>query len=464
MSHDRPHSNPFLSAPLGALFLKTAAPIVFVMSMNGLLTVMDAVMLGLYVGPQAVAAVTAVFPLFMLLVAVATLVGSGMASGLARALGGSDLASARTIFATAHWLALAVSAAFIAGFLAVGHLLVAGIANGAPGLGDMAYAYMSIVAVFSPVQLLLAINVDALRCEGRAGLMAVASLAISLANLLFNVLLIVRFDMGVAGSAFGTVLAQGLALSGLALFRASGRTPLRLKDALAWPPAFRQAARAILALGAPQSLGFIGLALVSAAVIAALHYSAGGAYATLVSAYGIVTRILTFAYLPLLGMSQAVQVILGQNRGAGLRRRADDTLRLGLMTVLAYCLLVEIALAVFPADIGALFVGDAAVIAAVARIMPVMTALYVLSGPLMVIGGYFQATGDARRAAVLGLAKPYLFTLPLVAGLTARLGEGGLWYAMPAADLLLFALTLAVLRQTARRHGLRWRLFARDPA
>ena len=53
MSHDTPHSNPFLNAPLGALFLKTAAPIVFVMSMNGLLTVMDAVMLGLYVGPQA---------------------------------------------------------------------------------------------------------------------------------------------------------------------------------------------------------------------------------------------------------------------------------------------------------------------------------------------------------------------------------------------------------------------------
>ena len=89
MSQD--HSNPFLIAPLGALFARTAAPIVFVMSMNGLLTVMDAVMLGLYAGPEAVAAVTAVFPIFMLLVALATLVGSGMASLLARRLGAGDL-------------------------------------------------------------------------------------------------------------------------------------------------------------------------------------------------------------------------------------------------------------------------------------------------------------------------------------------------------------------------------------
>ena len=83
-----------------------------------------------------------------------------------------------------------------------------------------------------------------------------------------------------------------------------------------------------------------------------------------------------------------------------------------------------------------------------------------MSGPLMMIGGYFQAIGDAGRAAALGLAKPYLFTLPLIALLTAMFGESGLWYAMPMAELLLLALTLLILRQAARRHGLQWGLFA----
>lgn len=449
MSQD--HSNPFLTAPLGALFARTATPIVFVMSMNGLLTVMDAVMLGLYAGPEAVAAVTAVFPIFMLLVALATLIGSGMASLLARRLGAGDLPAARSVFAAAHWLALAIGAAFILAFLAVGPALIAAIANGAPLLETLAYRYIAIVVFFSPLQLLLAVNVDALRCEGRVGLMALASLFVSLSNLAFNYILIVGFDLGVTGSALGTVLAQLLALGILVAFRTVGKTNLRLADILGKPSRLSESTRDILALGAPQSLGFIGLALVSAAVIAALQISAGSAYETLVTAYGIVTRILTFAYLPLLGMSQAVQTILGNNHGAGLTQRANAVLRLGLAAVLVYSLGIEILLVTVPGQIADLFVADASVIAAVSRIMPIMAALYIVSGPLMVIAGSFQAIGDAKRAALLSLAKPYLFTMPLVLALTTLFGESGIWFAMPAADALLLALTAITLRQATRR-------------
>ncbi len=421
------------------------------MSMNGLLTVMDAVMLGLYAGPKAVAAVTAVFPVFMLLVALATLVGSGMASLLARRLGAGDLPAARNAFAAAHWLALAIGAAFILAFLAVGPALIAAIANGAPVLETLAYRYIAIVVFFSPLQLLLAVNVDALRCEGRVGLMALASLFISLANLAFNYILIVELNLGVTGSALGTVLAQILALGILVVFRTVGKTNLRLADIMGKPSRLSESIRDILALGAPQSLGFIGLALVSAAVIAALQISAGSTYETLVTAYGIVTRILTFAYLPLLGMSQAVQTILGNNHGAGLKQRANVVLRLGLAAVLVYCLGIEILLVAVPGHIASLFVADASVIAAVSRIMPIMAALYIVSGPLMVIAGSFQAIGDAKRAALLSLAKPYLFTMPLVLALTMLFGEGGIWFAMPAADGLLLVLTAITLRQATRR-------------
>ncbi|WP_313528652.1 MATE family efflux transporter [Shinella sp.] len=449
MSQD--HSNLFLTAPLGALFARTAAPIVFVMSMNGLLTVMDAVMLGLYAGPEAVAAVTAVFPIFMLLVALATLVGSGMASLLARRLGAGDLPAARTVFSAAHWLALALGAAFILAFLAVGPALIAAIGNGAPVLETLAYRYIAIVVFFSPFQLLLAVNVDALRCEGRVGLMALASLFVSLANLAFNYILIVGLDLSVTGSALGTVLAQLLALGFLVVFRTVGKTNLRLTDIMGKPSRLSEQTRDILALGAAQSLGFIGLALVSAAVIAALQISAGSAYETLVTAYGIVTRILTFAYLPLLGMSQAVQTILGNNHGAGLTQRANAVLRLGLAAVFVYCLGIEMLLVALPGQIASLFVADASVIAAVTRIMPIMAALYIVSGPLMVVAGSFQAVGDAKRAALLSLAKPYLFTMPLVLALTTLFGESGIWFAMPAADGLMLALTAITLRQATVR-------------
>jgi len=450
------NSNAYLTAPIGAIIARTALPIIFVMSMNGLLTVADAVILGIYVGPDAVGAVTTVFPLFMLLVAVSTLVSSGMASLLARHLGAGSTGAARTVFASAHLLALAVAAVLIVLFLLLGHRTVLTLTNGPGTLGDMAIVYMSIVVLFCPLQLVLAVNADALRCEGRAGLMALTSLFVSIANLGLNYALIVWADMGVAGSAYGTVLAQALALGLIVLFRAFGRTPLDLS-------ALKQARLTgwgrIVALGAPQSLGFVGIAIVAATIIAALQAVAEQRYEMVVAAYGIITRVMTFAFLPLLGLSQAMQAIVGNNVGAGQLARSDRTLGVTITIALVYCVVVQALLFAFAAPIGALFVGDAAVIGEVARIMPVMTAMYLVSGPLLVVGSYFQAIGDAGRAAILGLTKPYLLTVPLVLVFASTLGEHGIWFATPVAEAMLLALTAVVLALTARRKGLGWGLF-----
>ena len=118
----RPPRNTFTSGPLGVIYARTALPIIFVMGMNGLLSVADALFLGWYVGPEALAAVTLMFPIYMGLVAVATLVSSGMSSILARHLGGGRFAEARQVFAGAHGLALAVGAALIVLF-ALEHVL-----------------------------------------------------------------------------------------------------------------------------------------------------------------------------------------------------------------------------------------------------------------------------------------------------------------------------------------------------
>ncbi|MEM9582117.1 MAG: MATE family efflux transporter [Pseudomonadota bacterium] len=98
-------TNTYLNGPLGPIYAKTALPIIFVMGMNGLLAVVDALFLGHFAGPDALAAVTLMFPLYMLVVSLTTLVSSGMSSMLARSLGAEDLDHARRTFAGAHGLA-----------------------------------------------------------------------------------------------------------------------------------------------------------------------------------------------------------------------------------------------------------------------------------------------------------------------------------------------------------------------
>lgn len=452
----------FIALPLGPLFARTALPIIFVMGMNGLLTVVDALFLGIFVGSDALGAVTLMFPAFMLLVALSTLVSNGMSSVLARHLGARRTLDAQVVFAAAHGLALVVSLILVLAFVQFGERLTLQAANGNRILADMGYAYMQITIFCSPLLFVLALQSDALRNEGRVGFMAVMSLLVSLANMGFNYLLIGVLGWGVAGSAYGTALAQCLALCIVLGFRIKGDTDLRLVGP-GWHPGTWGGIRTrwieILKLGAPQSLSFLGLALGSGAIILALQLVQSVTYAETVSAYGIATRLMTFAFLPLLGLSFALQSITGNNYGAGLWHRSDGSLRLGLLLALLYCLLAEVILVVFARSIGGWFVDDPKVINEVGRIMPLIVSMFFIAGPVMMIATYFQAIGDAGRAALLSLTKTYAFAIPLTFLLPVFLGETGIWLAGPTAEVFLLLLTWMVLSTTARRHGNSWGLF-----
>lgn len=449
--------NTFLTGSLGAIYLKTALPIIFVMGMNGLLTVADALFLGHYVGPEALAAVTLMFPAWMLIVALATLVGGGMSSILARHLGGGRIDQAQAVFAGAHGLALAVSLCLILLFLAFGHWVAMLASGGIPELAEMGLIYLQISVLATPLMFTLSVNSDALRNEGRVGFMAAMSLLVSLANIAFTYLLVAEAGLGVAGSAYGTVLAQLLSFSIILTFRLKGRTALR-------PIALIRHSMTgywgrILALGAPQSLNFVGISLATAAVMAALQWVDDPGYGDTMSAYGIITRVLTFGFLPLLGLSFAMQTITGNNFGAEAWSRSDRSLQIGLGIAFAYSIAIQLTMTVFAADLGGAFVDDPIVIAEVARILPIVVATFFIAGPLMMIAAYFQAIGDAGRAAILGLTKNYIFAIPLTFGLAAQMGEVGVWLAGPVSDLMLLALAAVVLRQAATTTSHRWGLF-----
>lgn len=455
-SLDPNNANVFLRASLPGLFLRTATPIILIMATNGLLAIVDAYFLGEYVGPDALAAVTLMFPAFMLLVALSTLVASGMASMLARSLGAGNLEKARATFLDAHALALLVCALAVVTFLVAGKDLALRLANGSQPLADMGYTYISILIWCSPLMFALSLNGDGLRSEGLLGLVAAANLLTSIANAAMNYVLIVGFDYGVAGSATGTVLAQLMAVIFIVVYRLRARTVLQYVGvpSMRWTVAWRQ----LLALGAPQSLSFIGISLLGAVVIYSNQVWKGEAFAATVAAYGIIMRIMTFAFLPMLGLNMAMQTIVGNNFGAGLWHRSDAGLKLGLVLALVYCALFEAAMLLSHDSLGGIFVDDAATQREVARILPMTIAMYFVAGPVMILSGYFQAIGDAKRALLLIAARTYMFAIPLTIGLPHLVGERGIWLASPASEVLMIVVVLVLLLHARARTGLSWGL------
>ena len=138
---DLSRGNAFLTGWLPGVFVRTAAPIVAITTLNGLFTVVDAYFLGAYVGPEALSAVSLIFPGLMLLIALQSLVSNGMASILARRLGAGDRQGAGRVFAGAHTLALAVTLILNIVYWSLGRQIVAAGA-GAAAVADGALLFM----------------------------------------------------------------------------------------------------------------------------------------------------------------------------------------------------------------------------------------------------------------------------------------------------------------------------------
>lgn len=468
----QPADNIYLSGSLSVIFAKTAAPIILIMLVNGLFTLVDAYFLGEFVGADALTAVTMMFPLYMLIVALSTLVSSGFSSVLARQLGARRLVhedaneaettaslthAAGVTYSQALVLAALVCAVLVGLFLTVGPNVALMLAKGSHHLADLGLIYIGILVICSPMVFALAISVDTLRCEGKLPFMAAVSLSSALLNIIFNYVLIAIFEWGVAGSAYGTVLAQLVSLSAIILYRRSTRSAFDL--ARVRVRATTQYWREFLSLGAPQSLGYIGLSLSAAATIYALQIWNTENYNATVAAYGIITRLMTFIFLPLLGLSMAFQTICGNNFGAQLWHRTNGALRLALWMAFVYCAVMQALMLGFRHDLGAVFVSDPDIHAELARILPYMMLLLFLFGPLFMIGTYFQAIGDAPRAAIFTLTRTYGFSLPLIFILPFALAEPGIWISGPMAEMLMLGLTVVVLFKRSRHHRGRFGLF-----
>ena len=453
-------NNNFLNAPLPFVFLKTAAPIILIMMVNGSFALVDAYFLGMFVGADALTAVTSMFPAFILIVALSTLVSNGFASLMARQLGAGNGSSAVEVFSQAISLSLVVCAVLIGLFLLGGHALTDAVSNGSNLIADMSYRYISILVFFSPLVFVLAINGDSLRCEGRVSFMASVSLLSVLLNGVFNYLLIVGLNWGVEGSAYGTVLAQAVSLVIVFCYRKYQKNELNLQVVLFSKS--RQHWLTFLSLGAPSSLNYIGLALTSGAILYNLQTWDAANYATTVGAYGIITRLMTFIFLPLLGLSMAFQAIVGNNFGANELGRVNVSIKIALTVAFVYCLLLQTIAFVFKRDLGMLFVSDQAVISEVVRILPFSTLALFLVGPQMMISMFFQAIGDAKRAGILGIMKTYAFSLPLIFILPYFFSEWGIWYAAASTEFLALLLTVFVLSQRNRTQNTSLGLFFKE--
>jgi putative MATE family efflux protein len=280
-----------------------------------------------------------------------------------------------------------------------------------------------------------------IRAEGNPKMAMYTQLLGAAANIALNYLFIFPLGWGIKGSALATILAQLLSSLWVLSYYLRGKSLVKLRLANfrpSWP-----------ILSSMMAIGFAPFAMQIASSIqqvilnkTLMAYSGDLA----LSAIGIIMSIATMLFMPVLGLAQGAQPIIGFNYGARQYQRVAKTWKLAVAGGTLIALLGYLVLRIWPQQLVGLFSeGDMALTALTTHAMLTYMALIPIVGFQVVSSTYFQAVGKAKQAAVLSLSRQVLFFIPLLIVLPRFWGVEGVWRAAPIADFLAVCLSATMM-------------------
>jgi putative MATE family efflux protein len=431
-----------LEGPVALTLLRLAAPTVLVMLVQATVSTLDAHFVG-WVGPEALAGVSLVFPLVMLMQTMsAGGMGGGVASAVARALGAGRRDDANALAAHALLIALAMAAIFTSGALALGPGLYA-LMGGRGSVLDAAVTYGQVVFGGAAAFWMANTLASVIRGTGVMVFPAVAMVGSGLLYLLLSPALVLGAGplprLGVAGAGTASVASSTLGAVVLAGYLLLGRSPVTLRlRGFRWRPTL---VWDILRVGAPGSANTV-LANLTVVLLTGLVGPFGpGALA----GYGMGTR-LEYLQIPLVfGFGSALVAMVGTNIGAGRRQRAQHVAWVGAGLAGALTGTIGLAAALFPQWWMALFTSEASVQAVGIRYLRIVGPVYGFFGVGLAL--YFASQGAGRLAWPLAVGLARLVIAATGGWIALRWLGGGLdgFFVAVAVALVCFGSAMALV-------------------
>jgi len=430
---------------IGALLWRLSIPATVGMVVMATYNLVDAIFIGRGVGTLGIAGLAICFPVQMIILAIGQLIGMGSASIISRALGAGDEARAHRALGNAITLTFLFAAALTTGGIVFLDQLL-GIFGATEEILPYARDYLSVILWGTAFRTYAMSHNNIIRSEGRAKVAMTVMLIGAGVNIALDPIFIFGLDMGMRGAALATVLAQACTTTFIVIYLASGRSSLsmRLRDLRLSPPIVRET----LAVGASS---FGRMAAGSAAVVIlnrTLGHHGGN---TAIATYGILNRLLHFAFMPVIGFSQALQPVAGYNYGSRQFDRAKRALRISSVRSTIFAAGVFVVLIVFARPLVELFTRDRELMELSVPALRTIALAFPMVGIQMMGAAMFLALGRAGPALFLSLSRQIIFLIPLVLVLPLVMGLNGVFVAFPIADVLATGVTVIMLtREFAR--------------
>ncbi len=424
------------TGPIGPTLMAFALPTLgsnVLQSLNGSI---NAIWVGRFLGEDALAATSnANIIMFLMFGAV---FGFGMAATIliGQSWGRRDVEGARRAFGSAIGLVLAASVvAALVGWATTHNILI--LLATPPQALPLAEDYLRVIFLGLPASMMLVLVMMGLRGTGDAMTPLWFMILGVILDAGLNPLLILGVGpfprMGIAGSAFATLISGTVSIVALVVWINLRDLPIRLRGAeLAYLRPQRALVKTILAKGLPIGAQMLVISLAGLAMVGLVNRE--GVATT--AAYGITLQLWGYIQMPALAIGAAVSAMAAQNIGANQWDRVGQVTRIGILYNIALTGVLVVAVLWFDRTTLGLFLApDSPAIPIGQRISMIASWSFVLFGVTMVLFGTVRANGAVWGPLLILFVAMFPIRLGLSWWLRPALGADALWWSFPAGSL-----------------------------
>ena len=440
---------------IGKLMRKFSIPCIISMLVNSLYNIVDQIFIGWGVGYLGNGATNIVFPLNMICLAFALMIGDGTSAYLSLKLGEKKKDEAKRGVANGILTSILISIVFFVVILALLPQLL-NLFGCTEALRPYALDYGFIIATGLPFMMVGTTLNSIIRADGSPKYSMVSMVSGALLNTILDPIFIFVFNMGVKGAAIATIVSQVLTfILNICYIKRFKSVKLDKKD-------FKLNGKAVGKLISLVIRSFItqmSILFVMAAENNMLKKcGANSEFGSEIpiTVLGIVMKISQILNSIILGIAVGAQPIIGYNYGAGKNDRVKETLKKVLGLSIIVSTIAFILFQTIPDKLIAIFgSGDEKYIEFACLAFRTYLMLCIFNGVQIPSGIFFQAIGKSAISAILSISRQIVLLIPAMIILGNIFGVHGVLSAGPIADGIAFMIALILIIREVRKLGKR---------
>ena len=426
------------------LLFKLAIPGIIGMLVIGLYPFMDGIFAGRLIGDYAMSAISVSMSLTIINGGISALIGVGSASILSRAIGKGDKETIDKIFGNfCYWVILFSAIITIVGLIFAPHFLDMVGAKG--NIKELGVRYLRVVFFGSLFVNFAQAGNMTMRGEGalKQSMMIMGTGAI-LNIILDPILMKLMGEYAIEGAAIATVLSQ--IVQALLTFHYFSKKSSFVK--IHKVKKYKAIYREMFSIGSSAMMMQILFAVQQTFLFKQAFVYGGDNWGILMSA---TMRLYMFSFIPLWGMSQGLQPVIGANFGAKQYGRVKDTMKIFMYgaTILAAASWIP---SMFCSDtLLSLFSVRHEIIEAGVKNFKMFYSTFILYGIMIMTLTFFQSIGDGKKAGIIVLLRQLVLFVPAILLLPQLFGASAVWWAEPIVDFTMIIAGLFLMLNVMRK-------------